>query len=642
MFDLFRSRDKAVRYLIGGLLSIIALTMVITLIPGLTSPPQGDPSDNVIAEIGDETITVPEIRLQIDTLMREQRLPASMVPVYMPQVIEQSILERAMAFEAKRLGIQVSDEELAEQVKAALPSLFASGTLDKARYQDAVARFGYTIQQFEENLRKQRMLLRLTNMAEEGVVLPAGEVEREFIRRNGRMKIEYVAFNPEEVKKTLTADRGQLEALFNGNRQAYKLPERRDLTLLIADELAVAMNVKVDDAKLQAAYDQNRDRYRVPERAHVRHILVKTQGAPQDQIPALRKKADGLLAQVRGGADFAKLAKDHSEDPGSKDKGGEYWVTRGQMVKPFEDASFNMKPGASDIVTTEYGFHIMQVMERESARLKPISEVRDELVQQLKSQEVARMATQAIEQARAEWAKNPAQVEAIAQKYGLQLVKAEKAQAGKPLPLLGTANEVMATSFQLKLNEVSPVIEPQVGKKVVAQVNKIDPVKLAEFTDVEDEIRQNFMQVRSQEVAQKKAEGVLQKAKAGQAFGAAAKSEGGEMKAPPEFSMNGSIEGLGGAAGLADSFSQPVGAFVGPFNLAGQYVVARIVDKREPDMSQLAVEREGLSAQLKGKIARERSELFKDSVLNELIRLGKVKKHDATIQRLVRQYAGGA
>src|SRR5260370_18964355 len=137
-----------------------------------------------------------------------------------------------------------------------------------------------------------------------------------------------------------------MQAYFKANVAQYQAPEKKSLAILIADQARLEQSVNPTDSELQRLYNQNQDQYRSKERVKVRHILVMTQGKPPADEPKLKAKADDLLKQVRAGADFAKLAKENSEDPGSKDKAGEYTIHRaGQMVKQFEDAAFRLKPG---------------------------------------------------------------------------------------------------------------------------------------------------------------------------------------------------------------------------------------------------------------------------------------------------------
>src|SRR5438270_9165735 len=130
MFDLFRSRDKAVRYLLGGLLTLVAISMVVTLIPGYGSSSSAD--DNIVAEIGNDTITAQEVQKTVQDAVRQKQIPAEMVSVYMPRVIDQMITDNALVYEARRMGMNVSDEELATAIRSMMSRFTGGGQIDKA------------------------------------------------------------------------------------------------------------------------------------------------------------------------------------------------------------------------------------------------------------------------------------------------------------------------------------------------------------------------------------------------------------------------------------------------------------------------------------------------------------------------------
>ena len=212
------------------------------------------------------------------------------------------------------------------------------------------------------------------------------------------------------------------------------MPEKRSYAVALIDQTEVAKQFPVTDEDLRRAYNQNRDRYRLPERVHVRHILLKTTDKPKEELPKIKARAEDLLKQIKGGADFAELAKKNSEDPGSAVKGGDLdWIARGQTVKNFEDAAFSLKPKEiSNVITTEYGFHIIQVLEKEEPRVKPFEEVKAELATERRKQVVFDKMQQIADQMRQELVKNPLQVDAIAAKYGAKVMRADKVSPSDP------------------------------------------------------------------------------------------------------------------------------------------------------------------------------------------------------------------
>ncbi len=630
------------RTLLVVLLSLVALSMVITLVPGFGSPSINSDDDQVLAVIGDDKVMARDIRNRIDDLVRGQRLPPQLISAYVPQMVDSAIEERSTALMSKMLGNEVSDEELARVIKGSLPNLFENGAVDKTRYRDAVASMGRTVQQFEEDLRKNQLGLRLRDMAEESAIVPPADVEKEFQRRNVKYKIEYVSYSAEKLKPTITPNEADVKALYENGKAGYPMPEKRNLTVLVADETQIATQIETPEALLRAAYDRNKKSYEIPERIRARHILVMTQGKPEDQKAALKKKTEDILKQIKGGADFAELAKKNSEDTTSAVKGGDLdWFGRGRMVANFEAAAFALKPGQlSDVVTTEYGYHIIQVQDKEAPKTKPFEEVKGQLTAELKKAQVQEMTQKAIEDARAEALKNPADIENIGAKHKLQIFKPTNLGVNSEIPGFGQAPDLVSTAFSQKQGAVSQVMQPQTNKLAIFVVTGITPARLATYEEARDRVKDQVQQMKAQELAQSKAKEAAAKLLApGADWKAIAKSLGAEIKTSQEFGPDGSIDGLGGATMLGDLLNKPVGSAAGPISIIGQWAVARIVERKEPDPAQLANERIQIQSNLKQKTSQTRYSLIRDSILNKLIQDGKVKKNKKAIERLLAAYS---
>jgi peptidyl-prolyl cis-trans isomerase D len=641
MFDLFRRRDKAVRYLLGGLLMLVAISMVVTLIPGYGSS-SNRADDDIIADIGKESITAREVQKTVQDAVRQKQIPAEMVSVYVPRVIDQLITDNALVYEAKRMGMNVSDEELATAIRSLLARFTGGGQPDKVVYERIINEQGMTIPEFENNVRKQMLLTRLQNVALEGVIVTPKEVESEYSRRNAKVKIEYMAFKPENFKSEVKLTPEAMQTYYNNQKENYRVQEKKNLLLLVADQDKIAAALQISDDQLRAAYDRNKDHFRTPERVKVRHILLQTANKPPAEVDKIKAKALDVLKQVKNGGNFAELAKKYSEDPGSASKGGDLdWVVRGQMVKNFENAAFSLKPNQiGDLVTTEYGFHIVQVLDKQEARLQPFEEVKGQLATEMKKSVVFDRMQTSIDQARAALQKNPNDYEAIAKQYGLEVVKADGIGAGAPIPGLGQSPDLDAALATMKKGQVSSVTQFGTTKLAVAEVADIVPPRIQSFVEVEPSIREALTDTRSKEIATEKAAEAVKRLNAGEPFEAVAKALHVEVKTPPEFTSEAAVEGIGSAVLFGYSFTKPVGSVLGPTQAPGQAVVAKLLAKTSADMSQLASQREAIVLQLKQQKARERQELFYDSVLTELIREGKVKKHNQTIQRLINSYRG--
>jgi peptidyl-prolyl cis-trans isomerase D len=356
--------------------------------------------------------------------------------VVIPQQVDQMVEERAIAYEAKQLGFEVTDQDLANTIRST-----QFGSLTPQQYRDAIEQqMGKTVSQFENDIRSGLALNALESLAIEGSIVSPADVEAEYRRRNEKVKLDYLGFDPAKLGSELKPTPEQLKAYFDKNKNFFIQPETRDVQLILADQTQVGQAIQVSDAQVESYYNSHKDQYRTPERVQARHILIKTTGKTKEEIAQLKAKADDLLKQIKGGADFAKLAQTNSEDPGSASKGGDLgWIVRGQMVKNFEDTVFSLKPKEiSGVITTEYGFHIIQVMDREPARLRSVDEVKLEIVGTLRNQSVFDLMQSLADQAHTELVKAPQNARQIADKFKLQFVPVDKFKQGDTIATLGT------------------------------------------------------------------------------------------------------------------------------------------------------------------------------------------------------------
>lgn len=636
MFDLFRSRQKMVRIFLGGLLGIVALSMLVYLIPG-AGLPSGGQNDQIIAEIGKEQITVQQVDKQIQNVFQGRQASPEVVQAIIPQLVENAITDRALAYEAQRLGFQVSDHELAGIIR----SLGQVGSLTPQEYRMFIEqKQNMTVPEFENNVRLKAYEDALQNIVLEGTYVSPAEVEAEYKRRNDMAKLEYIAFDPSKLAAEVKPTDQELKDYFQKNRAAFNSPETRDAQVIIADPVKVAEGIQIPDTEVLRYYNANKDQYRTKERVHARHILISILNKPANEVPALKAKAEDVLKQIKAGADFAKLAEKYSDDKTNASKGGDLgWVVRGQMTPEFENVTFSLKPGqTSDVVTVNYGFHIVQVLEKEQGRLRPVAEVKNEIVTTLKNQMASDRVQTLTDQARAELVKAPQNAQQIAAKLGLLAVKVDKYKPGDTIPELGTDPQVGGAIQGLQKGGVSDVL--QSGEKlVIAAVTQVNPPHPAEFAEAAAQVRTRYAQEKAVQLAAEKSNKAAEIVKSnGGNLQAAAKAVGLEVKTTTPFNRTGAAEGIGDARYLGDAFDKPVGTVVGPLNAGTQTVLAKIVEKSSADLSRIDQERETIVLNLKRKKSNQRAELLRDSVLEYLAQKGKVKIHKDVMDRLIARY----
>jgi peptidyl-prolyl cis-trans isomerase D len=645
MFDLFRSRDKAVRILLGGMLVLVALSMLTYLVPSYNTGSTAN--DMVIAEIGKEAITVQEVQQLVQNTVRSRQLPAEILPNYVPQMIDQMITDRALLYEAKRQGFEVSDADVADTIRQMAPALFQNGQfVGKEAYAAMLAQQNITIEQFESDLRRQVLIARLRDVAMEGTIVTPAEIEAQFRKKNEKMRIEWVKLNADKFKNELQPTQQEIQDYLKANAAMYQVPEKRNLTLLVADQAKLEASLTPTDADLQKMYTQNQESFRTPERVKARHILLKTQGKPASEEPAIKAKAESLFKQIKGGADFAKLAKENSEDNaggtgGSAANGGDLgdWITHGQMVPEFDKAIFNLKPGETELVKTVYGYHIVQTLQHQPAGLRTFAEVKPELAAQWKKQRANDLVQQASDKAQQAWQKDPAHPEKVAADFNMQIAHFDGFGSGSTVPEIGANADFEQAVIGLKKGEISQPVTA--GNKVVlAMVNEIVPAHPAKVEDVQAQIKEAIATRRSESVLRKHAEELIEKAKSMDGdLAKAAKAMGLEVKTSPDVDRAGNIDGLGSVSYVAEGFSRPVGSIFGPVPTADRsLVVAKVLAHVAPDMSLLAAQRSTIRDEIKSQRARDRDMLFEAGVKDMLVKEGKIKIHQPAIDRLLATY----
>ncbi|MFZ0935917.1 MAG: peptidyl-prolyl cis-trans isomerase [Bryobacteraceae bacterium] len=641
MFDLFRSREKSVRILLGALLLLVALSMLTYLVPNYNT---GAPtSDSVVASVGKDDITTGEVMHLIQSTMRGKQLPAELISTYIPQMIEGMVNERALAYEATRLGFQVSDGDLRAAIQQMIPNLFPDGKFaGKDAYAAVLAEQQLTIPEFETSLRREILITKLREVAVEGTIVSNLEIEHAYQERNEKIKIQYVTVTGDKYRAEVNPTEKDLEAYFKVNQALYMVPESRNLTILIADQAKIADSLVPSDADLLRIYNQNKESFRTKERVHAEHILLKTADKTPAEDAKLKALAEDLVKQLKDGANFAELAKKYSEDTGSADKGGDLgWIERGQTLPEFERVAFALKPGeTSGVVKTEVGYHIIRVIAHEDAHLPSFEEVKAQLATNWKNDQVNDIVQQISDNAQTALQKDPLHPDEVAARFHMQVVHADAVRPGQALPEIGTNSDFDSSIAGLKQGLVSQPVALPGNKLALAVVTAVIPARPDTLAEVENQVRDAIVRSRLAAAVQSHAKELAEKAKAnGGDLAAAAKAMGFEVKTSREFTRAGTVEGIGPASYVHEGFSLPDGAVLGPLGTPqGGSVVAKVMEHVPADMSQLAQSRSAIRDEIKSQRARDRNTLFENGVREALRREGKLKYHQDVIERLVAQY----
>src|ERR1700761_194792 len=640
MFNLFRSREKSVRIVLGAVLGLVSLSMLWYLIPG---GGMGGPSvsgQNVIAAVGDDKITTADVERAVQNITRGQaNLPKGILAMYVPSIVNQLIEAKAMAYKAREMGLRVSDQELGDAIQSEFSQAF--GKWDLTMYEQVLAQQGMTAPDFERQRRESILGMRLAALEMQSLVVSDQEARIEYQRKNLKVGLQYVEFESKDFVSKVNKDPALVKAYFEKNRALFRTPEKRDLQLIVGTTAEFVQSADVSDAQLRQEYQDNIDSYRLPERVKVRHILIKTQGKPKEDAPKLKAKAEDLLKQLQHGADFAELAKKNSEDPGSAEKGGELgWVVRGQTVPNFEKTAFSLKPGElSGLVETEYGYHIIQLEAKQEARTQSFDDVKGQILLDMKKQVAAENLKKAIDAAHTEISRNPAQAAAIAKKYKLKFFAVNGFASGGSLPEVNTQPEVVNAITSAGKGSVTDVqnMDNQ-GKAAFAVVTNITPARNAEYADVQNDVLQKYTTAESLRLSQEAAKAAADKAHKGESLEQLAKEYSVAVKTAPPFTIDGAAEGIGSATLISAAFKSNVGDVFGPVAAQAGEFVCKVTEKIPADMSQFAKNKDAVVQSLSSQRQTIEQPLFRDTIVNDLKRRGKIKINEANLNRMVTSY----
>lgn len=311
--------------------------------------------------------------------------------------LERLVRERVLKEAARKSHLVTSNQKLANELQRneVIATLRKpDGTLDMDRYKQLLAAQGMSPEMFEAQMR-QDLSMRQVNQGVTGSAFATpGAAKASLDAFFERREVQWVRFETAKQTAKVQISDDDIAAYYNAHPADFQQAERADVEYVMLDLAAVTEAIQVSDADVKAYYDQNATRYSSKEERRASHILINAAAkAPAAEREAAKAKAEELLAQVRKNpASFAELAKKNSQDPGSAPQGGDLsYFQRGAMVKPFEDAAFGLKKGdVSDVVETEFGYHIIHVTDIKPSVVRPLDQVKPEIVAELKKQQAQR------------------------------------------------------------------------------------------------------------------------------------------------------------------------------------------------------------------------------------------------------------
>jgi len=623
------AKDKSklgYRILLGVVVLVLGGSMLLYLVP--QSPVSGEISTDTVAQIGDESVSVQDVRQQLNQIEQRNQNMKPLEALYAQQILKQLVFEKEIEYEAKRLGITVSDQERADRIRQYVPTAFNGGTfVGMDRYSAEVqARFQLTVPVFEELIRQGLLEEKFRKLVTDGVSVGPAELQEEFRYKNEKVKLDYALIKPEDLESKISPDEAEIRAAYEKNRSKYQVPERRVARYALVDVNQLRQNIQVSDDVLKLQYQANIQQYQVPNRVHLEHILFMTGGKTDAEVEEIRKKAEDVLKQARKGGKFEDLAKKYSEDA-AKDKGGDIgWIVQGQALPEYEKAAFSLPVGSiSDLVRTQIGIYIIKVLEKETAHTKPFDEVKESLRMPLLLSQADKLASDTSDQLSAAIRQsNKISLDDLAKQHHLVVGETRLISATDPLLELANSQDAKNAIFLLRIGELNPPVRTDRGYVVLA-VKSIQPAHQGSLEETRDRVIADLKREKSAEMAKSKAEELARRVKAGEKFDAAARALGLEPKTSDPIAHDGSIPGAASGKQVAVAFHLKTGDVPAPLSLGQSWLVYRLVEKTESNPADFDKQKKLLTEELLQSKRSIAFEAFRTSLDTRLKQEGKLK-----------------
>ena len=644
MIRFLQQDNRVVKALFVVIIAAASVSMVVYLIPGLTG--QGAVSAGTYAVVyphwyskffaSGDAISQEKVSAQARQQL-QQRNPQyasnpMIVSLFEQQVGQQLVQQQILLAEAAKLGISADNDDVVQFLHQGQAGqvLFPNGKFIGTDQYTALisSRFDMSVADFEESVRHDITIQRLRAYVTAGLTVSEKQARDQYVKNGTKIKFDYAVISGDDIRKSINPTDADLEAFFKKNaaRYANAVPEERTISYFAFTPNDVPGGVQQPtQQEIEAYYNLHKSEYSVPEQAKSRHILIQVAPNADAKIDAAAKaKAEDVLNQIQKGANFADLAKKYSDDPGSKDSGGELgFAQRGHMVPEFDNAIFTQKIGDAKIVKTQYGYHIVQVEERTAAHSQSLAEVLPTIQATMMRQKSTAAQDAYARALTSEAIKNGLDKTAAA--HHLQVVTTPPVNASGVIPALPDGSQLIAHAFQAKASD-PPQSAPTGEGYAVFQVKSVIAAHAPTFADWKSHVADDYRNEQVPALMSQKTAELAAKAKAENDLAKAAKEMGASLKTSDLVDQTGQVPDLGAVGQVAAQlFEMTPGTISGPINAGRTGVVAKLVDKQQPSDADIAKNLDQTRDQLLEQKRQEAFEIFANNIITEYKKNNRVR-----------------
>lgn len=558
------------------------------------------------------------------------------------QVLDALVDQRLLTQQASRLHMAATPEEVRRKLMS-IPTFTQDGKFVGMELYNRyiTGPLGYTsAAEFEQALAREIELSKMESVLTNSVVVSQKAAEDEYRRVSESSKIKYVLYPASREVANVTVTPAEVEAFYKANQPKYQHSEQRKVRYLLADTNRLRSQIMPVEADLRKRYEATKEEYKQPEAARVLHILIKVEpGAAAPIDAAAKAKADSLVAQLRGGADFATLARANSEDPSSSGKGGDMgFVDRGLTVEEFETAIFSIPLNtiSDPIRSKDFGYHIVKVTERRAAGYRSFDEVRPDLTAKLAEETAKEQATNEINRISTQIRqKKPANAQEFAAYANDKVSSNDTGWFAKAdqVPGIGSNPPLTDWVFTASTSDVGQVTNTSRGM-ILPMLEEVRPAGVSPLAEIRERVEQDARQAKGRETARK----ALTAAIAGVPTIDAVSAKVGIPTAEVSINRQGFVAGFTGdvSALIEAAMATPVGQMKGPIEVNDGAVAFQVVEQKKVDAAELAKNRDSYVDTLRQQLSRN----LRSVLLQRLKKDAKVEINEELLRPPTQQSSG--
>jgi len=538
-------REHASSWILKGILILVALTFILWGGYSLVR----EKRETYVVKVNDTTIEGKEYATAYQKTIQQYR--DALGPAFSEKMIEElrlkdrileNLINQALVQqEGRRLGLDVSDEELRAAIES-VPSFQVEGQFDPRLYQRYVQSNRMSADEFERMQRENLLVSKVVNLIRlNSGKVSEGEALETYLYENERLNLNFLKIAPDSFKGQVQANDVELKDYYQKHQEEFRIPTSVQIEYLAFRPSDFEGKAQISVDEIKRYYDLQKERFKTPQQARVKEILVKAgPEEPANKVEEKRKKAEEILEKAKKAKDFGALARQYSESE-TAPKGGDLgWVQKGRLEEAADQVLFSLKKGeVSGVVRRPAGFSIFKVEDITEEKTRSQEEARDQIVQLLKREKGRAEASRKADDAFYSLFRSR-DLEGYAREKGIPIKTTGFFKEGDEIPEIGRNPSFYSSAFSLKVGEISPVVNIPPNFYVLKLLEKKES-RIPALEDIKEEVHRKLVGVKAEEKARQAAEELLDQVRKGKALQDIAREKNLKVEETGFFTRTGGV-----------------------------------------------------------------------------------------------------